>query len=525
MVENPDKSSNRDALTEGLVELGLFAGIKPGPKKTLARFARFQAVAPNEVFVRQGEYTETFYVVLSGVVSAYHTGIDGKTGILETMSAGGWFGEVSALSNHPSLATLKADSRCQVLALDPATFKELYQDPAGAFRKQIDAKYRERSLVAHMRTMPLFKHLTDAKLSEVRRDVQFETFEKGTVIARAGGQAEAVYLVRSGAVACTRVTETGAEQILGYSMNNSSFGERSLLADQRTWPGTYTALARTDAIVIPRAVIERVFGADANTLSSLVQAAALLVEEEQGAHTGIFEFMSDPDRPTGMSGDQLEIMVRRQSVKGGEALVIDLARCTRCNACVESCVAVHEDRVPRLSKKGNRIGAGLNLATSCYNCDIPECMMSCNYGAIRRDVQGLIRFVFDNCVGCSQCVSACPYGVIRLTAPPGEAPVVEDTHLLEQIPLIGNWFKKKTCATKAENADATAPKAPLLNARGQPVSAKSVKCDLCAGLPFEACVYNCPCSAISRVNPAELFARSDVAARTGSPVSVVEPVR
>ena len=49
------------------------------------------------------------------------------------------------------------------------------------------------------------------------------------------------------------------------------------------------------------------------------------------------------------------MMVGRQSVKGGEALVIDLHRCVRCNMCVETCVAVHEDRVPRLSKKGHRI--------------------------------------------------------------------------------------------------------------------------------------------------------------------------
>ena len=33
---------------------------------------------------------------------------------------------------------------------------------------------------------------------------------------------------------------------------------------------------------------------------------------------------------------------------------------------------------------------------------------------------------------------------------------------------------------------------------------KAIKCDLCAGLPFEACVYNCPCGAISRVDPADI---------------------
>ena len=35
---------------------------------------------------------------------------------------------------------------------------------------------------------------------------------------------------------------------------------------------------------------------------------------------------------------------------------------------------------------------------------------------------------------------------------------------------------------------------------------KAIKCDLCSGLPFEACVYNCPCTAITRV-PADALAR------------------
>ena len=37
------------------------------------------------------------------------------------------------------------------------------------------------------------------------------------------------------------------------------------------------------------------------------------------------------------------------------------------------------------------------------------------------------------------------------------------------------------------------------------VDGKVIKCDLCAALPFEACVYNCPTSAIHRRRPETLF--------------------
>jgi ferredoxin len=63
-------------------------------------------------------------------------------------------------------------------------------------------------------------------------------------------------------------------------------------------------------------------------------------------------------------------------------------------------------------------------------------MMACNFGAIRRDSEGLIRFVYDNCVGCSACVSACPYGVIRYTPPPGEEDSYQGT-----APYLGPAFQ------------------------------------------------------------------------------------
>jgi Fe-S-cluster-containing hydrogenase component 2 len=44
--------------------------------------------------------------------------------------------------------------------------------------------------------------------------------------------------------------------------------------------------------------------------------------------------------------------------------------------------------------------------------------------------------------------------------------------------------------------------------KDETISGKAIKCDLCAGMPFEACVYNCPCSAIERVSPEDVVARN-----------------
>jgi Fe-S-cluster-containing hydrogenase component 2 len=137
-------------------------------------------------------------------------------------------------------------------------------------------------------------------------------------------------------------------------------------------------------------------------------------------------------------------------------------------------------------------------------------MMACGYGAIRRDVRGTIDFIWDNCVGCTSCVSKCPYNVIRMTPPPGESTAESGPRditpsILANMPLIGHWFRPDataggTCATGASGSAIN-----KVTGREEKVAGKAVKCDLCAGMPFEACVYNCPCSAIERVAPEALF--------------------
>lgn len=488
--------SNR--LSEGLLELPLFADLSKKHRTSLTQFASIREFPPGTDFIRQGEYTRDFFVVLSGIVTAYRTEKSGETEVLEQLGPGMWFGELSAISNQPALARLKADTACVLAVLDGGLFKELHQF-SKPFKAKVDALYRKRSLAQHLRVVPLLAGLGTERLRELRPHARFEHHDKGAVIARDGEAAEEIVLVRAGGLSRTRTDRSGREQLFGYLMSNSSFGEHAFLGQGECWVGTYTALMPTDTLVLPIAAIQETFADSPEVLEALRKTASLIAAEDSGVSTGLY----DPESERASLDEQLEIMVHSESIKGGEALAIDLEKCIRCNACVESCVAVHDDGVPRLSKKGNRISADgnamgkeLSLTTSCYHCETPGCMMACNYGAIRRDSEGLIRFVWDNCVGCAECTKGCPYDVIRLTAPP-DVDDEADTSWWQELPLLKSFLSK--------------PERPQLTAaeRGyykeQEVRGKAVKCDRCEGLPFEACVYNCPCGAIERVPPSLLF--------------------
>lgn len=489
-------------LPDEVYDFPIFKDLTKKQRTLLDEEGRLDMAPMGEVFAHQGDYTGKFRVIIEGLVSAYREEPGGETIRLGTYGVRDWFGEMSALSNRPEPATLRADSRCAFVVVDQALFKQLYKGKT-KFKELVDQTYRERALSVHLRVAPVFKGLVADQLSALRQQVEMLEFDKGQVIARGGQTADALYLIRSGAVKCVGRDHQGKEKIVGYYMDNSSFGERALTSEAQSWPGNYESMAATAVLKVSREAFVSTFGANSAAMSTIQKAAGYIVAEEEGEASGYYEVDSG-DGQKGYSADQLEVMVGKESVKGGEALVINLNRCIRCNACVESCVAVHEDRVPRLSKTGTRISAGFNLASSCYNCDIPECMMACEYGAIRRDVQGLIRFVWDNCTGCQACTTACPYGVISMTPPPPTAdaePRFKRRWFLQTVPFIGKYFAGNTAVETVE-----ATEEPVRAAlRGTKVRGKAVKCDLCAGLPFEACVYNCPCSAISRVNPERLF--------------------
>lgn len=450
---------------------------------------RFRYSPSGEVVVRQGDMDTEFFVVLEGMATAYRSEPDGTTVEVGSYGAGDWFGEMAAISHQPRSATVKSKLPTVLLQLDVTLFQSLYSplDPAkkpdATFRKMIDDRYRERALSSHLRTAPLFKGLQPEELKKVAKLAKLETFAKDAVIGKEGDAAKAVYLIRNGMVKRSRATPRGDEEVLGYFGDNSSFGEVSLTSDGK-WTSNFTAMTRVDVVVLARADFDRDLSGDEKT--RIYQVASGIANQESGT-----------DRTLDFAA-QMELLVGREVAKGSEALVIDLKKCTRCNACVESCVAVHEDGVPRLSKSGIRIGGDIALASACYHCKTPTCMMACAFGAIRRDVNGQIQIVLDNCVGCGKCEPACPFDVIRMANLLASQTYKDRAFaFLRSIPLVGRLFEKK------KGAGETAVQ-PVSFSEGKGTEKRAIKCDLCAGLPFEACVYNCPCNAISRVDPSEL---------------------
>jgi CRP-like cAMP-binding protein len=463
-------------------------------------YVSVERYGPDQVVVNQGDLTTHLYLVLSGELSSVWARPEGGTEILEALGPGSWFGEVSALSHHPVLTTLRTGSDCELATIDARLFKVLYDDET--FKERIDQRYRENSLVLHLRVAPLFARVPPEELDLIRDKAEFLSVAADETLAEEGDEADAFYLVRAGAVACRRDAGKGRRKVLAYFRGNSSFGEHCVSTDSDKWPGTLVTLSPTDVVKVARETFRELREANPGVYSQLTRTANLLLKGDIESLERVYS-----DRA---AVEESEIMVERESVKGGRALVIDKTKCIRCNACVEACVSVHDDRVPRISKMGTQLLTDDVLITACYHCEVPGCMIECPHGAIRRDPHGEVVFIYDNCVGCANCIDGCPYGVIRMVPPPGEidqgGPTARRRSFWSSLPLVGRLFGGWSRA----RGEAAGTLSHVLDPGGgepAPVKGKTIKCDHCAGLPFEACVYNCPTFAIDRRAPEDLFKR------------------
>jgi Fe-S-cluster-containing hydrogenase component 2/CRP-like cAMP-binding protein len=163
-------------------------------------------------------------------------------------------------------------------------------------------------------------------------------------------------------------------------------------------------------------------------------------------------------------------------VQGQKLMLIDLDRCTRCNQCVDACVAAHDDGRTRLYLDGPRFENFL-VPITCRSCLDPVCMIGCPVGSINRGDLGEI-VIEDWCIGCGVCADQCPYGSILMN------PLTKPLEFNDRARLVLE-----------------------AGSEVRSIVEQAVVCDLCSALPSQqpSCVYACPHDAALRVNAQDFF--------------------
>jgi Fe-S-cluster-containing dehydrogenase component len=96
---------------------------------------------------------------------------------------------------------------------------------------------------------------------------------------------------------------------------------------------------------------------------------------------------------------------------------IDPGRCIGCNACVQACTecGTHKGHSMIQLDYVDRATSPQTIPVVCMHCDSPTCAEVCPADAIKRMGDGVVQTARKpRCIGCNNCVLACPFGVPKM---------------------------------------------------------------------------------------------------------------
>ena len=462
-----------DALANHVASFPLFEGVEPAVLRRMLQSATLRRLDPHDVLVREGEFHERLFVVLDGSVEQTTSSTTSDRTRILLLGPGSFHGELAVMGNQEETYTITCVLPATVLEFPKATVFRLMNE-APAFKRTMEDLYQRRAIWTHARTSPLLAALPEEAVEDLLSKAQFRVLRPGTIVFREGDQPGDLHLVRTGFLRVARRFGSD-ERVLQYFREGDVFGAVALLFNQLQ-SATVSANTRAEIVTIPGIAVTAL-------LERSPDLRATLIGEATKAEEVILQMGSAPrpdpkDRATSMMMS-LEGLVDRGVMQGHEVLLIDTSICTDCNNCVDACGRRHG--YSRIERTGLQLGNML-FPSACRHCEDPVCLL-CSVNGIVREPDGEIRIVPDNCIGCGACAERCPYDNIQMH------------ELAEQKEgFLSKLFRRSEQPSAEE----------------QLKQRIAVKCDLCAGYDYYACVHACPVGAAMRVDPVEVFGRSDL---------------
>ncbi|MDD5348043.1 MAG: cyclic nucleotide-binding domain-containing protein [Candidatus Omnitrophica bacterium] len=106
-------------------EIPIFAGLSPREWQYLKRTIRFEEFRKGQVIYKEGQPPTSFYCIIRGRVVVSALDHAGKSGILEYLHRGQYFGIISVLTGEPHSVTAKALNDCLLLEISKDDFDAL----------------------------------------------------------------------------------------------------------------------------------------------------------------------------------------------------------------------------------------------------------------------------------------------------------------------------------------------------------------------------------------------------------------
>lgn len=416
-------------------------------------------VREGEVLYRPGEFGTSFFTIVNGEVTVE---ADDEPRRTTQLARGEFFGEMSLLSGRPRAETVTAGAGCVLVETPRRTMLKLMSSNEG-LRRGIDWIFIVRELQRHFAPNATFRDLRSlaARIKVLR-------YEAGQTLFTEGERADSLFVLRSGNVRLTR-TRGGEQMLVGQIPSGQLIGEMALMGDPQRRE-TAMATVASEALEVGRAEFLALVGLADARLDPLQHDAALRARDSA-------RFAVRPE-----ASSLLNFLMAQGLGEATNVLIIDQSLCVGCDNCEKACAETHGG-ISRLNREEGPTYARIHIPISCRHCEQPHCMKDCPPNALRRAPSGEV-YIDDSCIGCANCQSNCPYGVIRMeyAAPPK--------------PGLWRWLLLGEGSGPGEEPDYHPTR------EGKDRGKKAVKCDACLGVASgPACVTACPTGAAIRIGP------------------------
>ena len=224
------------------------------------------------------------------------------------------------------------------------------------------------------------------------------SLKAGELVYDEGDQDEALYLVQSGGVTLSK-TINGKKVFVHQARAGTMIGQLGLLGDS-TRVESARATVQSEILKVDKESFEKLVRLEEASISSL----------QEDVSRQLVGYTNMEVRPE--AGAAIDFLLAEGLGEATNTLIIDESLCIGCDNCEKACAETHGG-ISRLDRKKGPTYANLHIPTACRHCEQPHCMKDCPPNAIRRANSGEV-FINADCIGCGNCQSNCPYGVIRM---------------------------------------------------------------------------------------------------------------
>jgi Fe-S-cluster-containing hydrogenase component 2/thioredoxin reductase/CRP-like cAMP-binding protein len=448
----------------------MFAGLTTLQLREALLDSDIRRFTAGEVVFRQSDYTSSLWIVAEGAAIV-------QVGHGVRIAAGEFFGELGLTSGRRRNATVIAAETSVMIELPRRSVLRL-ANAVQAIRAEMDRVALRRIVHTTLaRTRPI------ADVEDLIASADLQTFKAGEAIITAGDPVDALYILRTGSATVAAI-ENNRPVSLGYIAAGDLFGERGFLSGNPVRAATIRAAIASEVIRIEGTAVRMAMA----RLPELAQLFSETVRSQldHSLRRTVAQASWPADRV--LNATASAFLVQEGIGEATNAFFIDESLCTGCNNCEQACAATHAG-ISRVSRDAGSSAVSILLPVACRHCENPHCMSDCPPDAIRREATGEVVINETTCIGCGNCASNCPYGVIQMVRPASA----------QTNP--GSWLGWLMGGIGLPMLPRTA-KHPPKGAQDDPHETKAVKCDLCIGQAGgPACVRACPTGAAIRIDP------------------------